>query len=180
MFSYNYPKLLDLVRPRFQNKKQHYKRKRNTYQNIPMPPPREESNVYIGWIFPNTQFGKVTIVNKIGPDQYQLCCNQAQVNQEFWKDTEITVDTQWVLDQIDVHYYLQNKEDVDESRSFWTTFWKRHLRKFPIGLSIDTVVSQMGIAIPELRTELRTPSGTAYKQLVEEKYIYNRVCGKKI
>ena len=129
-----------------------------------MPPPREESNVYIGWTFPNTKFGNVTIVKQQRTDQYQLRCNQPPENQEFWKNTEITVDTQWVLDQIDVHHYLQHKEDADETRAFWITFWKRHLPKFPTRLSIDTVVSQMGIAIPELRTL----SGTAYTQLVEE------------
>lgn len=131
-----------------------------------MPPPREESNDYIGWTFPNTQFGNVTIVKQQRTDQYQLRCNQPPKNQDCWKDTEITVNTQWVLDQIDVHHYLYFKEDIDEQRAFWTTFWKRHLPKFPTSLSIDTVVSQMGIKFPELRTIVETQM--AYTQLVEE------------
>ena len=49
-----------------------------------MPPPRESNNIYIGWTFPNTQFGNVTVAKQVDGG-YQLLCNQPPKNEECWK-----------------------------------------------------------------------------------------------
>tara|TARA_Y100001970_G_scaffold285213_1_gene404319 strand:- start:663 stop:1103 length:441 start_codon:yes stop_codon:yes gene_type:complete len=128
-----------------------------------MPPPRETSNIYIGWNFPHTQFGDVTIGKKV-QSEYVLICNQPPENQEFWKDTHIKVNTQWVYDQIDVHYYLQHDlqhDEKEEAIAFWTLFWKRYFEQYPFlkkyssqygeTWTVDTTLFELGKLLPELK-----------------------------